>query len=146
MDVAFDNFDELTNTLSGADSLHETMSIMYQNLPDTSEKICLPETSVPTTVSLVVSSARTGKKRTLYQQGTLLEPYRQKTEMPVFSYKHTDVFSLPDVSQNARNLDLIWMISHALNVGTVPMLVGYNAKTYEVNLSKQDVRYMRNLR
>ena len=30
MGVAFDNFDELSNTLSGADTLHDTMGILYQ--------------------------------------------------------------------------------------------------------------------
>ena len=31
MGLAFDNYDELTNTLSGAETLHDTMGILYQN-------------------------------------------------------------------------------------------------------------------
>ena len=32
MGLAFDNCDEFTNTPSGADSLHDTMCIFYQNV------------------------------------------------------------------------------------------------------------------
>uniref|UniRef100_UPI00358F9BFB uncharacterized protein isoform X2 n=1 Tax=Myxine glutinosa TaxID=7769 RepID=UPI00358F9BFB len=31
--LAFDNFDEMTQTLSGSNTLHDTMGILYQNLP-----------------------------------------------------------------------------------------------------------------
>ena len=34
MGLAFDNFDEMTQTLAGADTLHDTMGIIYQNVPD----------------------------------------------------------------------------------------------------------------
>lgn len=33
MRLAFDNYDELTDTLSGKDTLHDTMGILYQNVP-----------------------------------------------------------------------------------------------------------------
>ena len=33
MGLAFDNFDELTQTLSGSGTLHDTMGILYQNIP-----------------------------------------------------------------------------------------------------------------
>ena len=34
MGVAFDNYDELCNTLSGSDTLHDTMGILYQEIGD----------------------------------------------------------------------------------------------------------------
>ena len=33
MGLPFDNFDELTQTLSGSDTLHDIMCILYQNMP-----------------------------------------------------------------------------------------------------------------
>ena len=32
MGLAFDNYDELTATLSGGETLHDTMGILYQNI------------------------------------------------------------------------------------------------------------------
>lgn len=31
-ELAFDNYDELTSTLSGAQTVHDTMGILYQNI------------------------------------------------------------------------------------------------------------------
>ena len=146
MGVAFDNFDELTNTFSGADMPHDTMGIMYQNVTDESEETRSVEPSESVSLLPIVPSTRTGRKRSLEQQEVSLEPHCKKPKMTVFSYKHVDVFNLPDVSGAARNLDLMWMMSHALDVGKVPMWVGYNAKNYEDKLPKQEVRYMPNLR
>lgn len=40
---------------------------------------------------------------------------------------------------------LMWMMSHALGIGKVPMWGGYNAENYVDGLPKQAVRYMPNL-
>lgn len=144
MGLAFDNFDEMTNTLSGTDTLHDTMGIMYQNIPKASEEARPVEAN--TELPSIVLSSRKDRKRSLETEDVLLVPYRKKTKMTVFSYRNTDVFNLPNVNAEAKNLDLVWMMSHALDVGKIPMWVGFNASRYQDNLPKQEVRYMPNLR
>ena len=144
--LAFDNFDEMTQTLSGANSLHDTMGILYQNVPATDE-----ERNASAVVAVATSSSRrqvkTGKRRrTLQSTDTELQPYRNTPKMTNFSYQNTAVYSLPDVSNKAHNCDLVWMMSHAIGNDVLPMWVGFNASIYSDHLPKQDVRYMPNLR
>lgn len=61
MGVAFGNFDELTNTLSGADSMHDIMGIIYQNVPANSEEAMSVEPSVSTSLSPIVPNTRNRK-------------------------------------------------------------------------------------
>jgi len=144
--LAFDSFDEMTQTLSGANSLHDTMCILYQNVPAPDEE---REASAVVAVS-TSSSARqlqTGKrKRTFESADTAFQPYRKIPKMTKFSYQNTAVYSLPDVSNKARNFDLVWMMSHAIGSDVLPMWVGFNASICSDHLPKQDVRYMPNLR
>lgn len=141
MGVAFDNFDELTHTLSGSNTLHDTMGILYQNIPRPTEEKVLVEDTVTKEPKKIK-----GKKRSLDVQERSLQPYRRKPKMQVFDYTNTDVFHLPDISQQARNLDTVWMMSHTLGVEKLPMWVGFNALSYQDNLPKQEVRYLPNMR
>ena len=52
MGLAFDNFDELSETLTGANTLHYTMGILYQN------KTPLAEYDHPTTATHITSVPR----------------------------------------------------------------------------------------
>ena len=118
--LAFDNFDDVTQMLSGADSLHDTLGIIYQNIPNaepshhdvargTTDK---GKASVTSKAPVPKKSSR---KRTLDTSNWMpLAPYRKVPKMTSFSYRNTAVFSIPDVSTRARHLDLIWMIIHAL--------------------------------
>ena len=99
-----------------------------------------------TVLQLIVPSSKKGRKRSLQTEESLMVPYCKKTKMTAFSYRYTDVFNLPNVSAVAKNMDLVWMMSHALDVGMIPMWVGFNASKYQDNLPKQEVRYMPNLR
>lgn len=51
MGVTFDNINELSNTLSGADTLHDTMRILYQNVSDESKE--RRSTSLPPIVPII---------------------------------------------------------------------------------------------
>ena len=145
MSLAFDNFEEITQTLSGADSLHDTMGILYQNIPT----VAFPQVAeAPSKKSIDGALKKSTRKRTLEIQDLSVAPYHGKSKMRIFDYKNTDVFNLPtgDVVK-ARHRDLIWMMSHAFGGDELPMWVGLNAKlTADDKLPRQEVYYMPNLR
>ena len=131
MGLAFDNFDELTNTLSGSDTLHDTMGILYQSKPQQASS-----RQPLTTVS------HKSRKRKLEVDDAPLQPYRKVPKMSVFNYTTVDIWSLSDVDKYGRKLDLIWMMKHTLQAENIPMWVGFNAKYYVDSLPKQVVLHM----
>lgn len=147
MGLAFDNFDEMTQTLSGSNTLHDTMGILYQNLPGDRTSIQqINETPTPVRKAIPGAKKAVQKKRSLTVADTPLAPYFGVPKMTVFSYKNTSVFSLPDAAIRARHLNLVWMMCHALETDVLPMWVGFNAIFYKDELPKQEVRYMPNLK
>lgn len=150
MGLAFDNFDELTQTLSGADSLHDTMGILYQNIPDDDTdcpdvgRDAADRGKAPSKGSVTKKS----RKRTLDTTNEMaIAPYRKVPKMTRFSYTNSAVYSVPDVSVSAKYQDLLWMMSHAVGTALHPMWIGFNAGLSSTDrLPKQEVRYMPNLK
>ena len=143
--LAFDNFDEFTQTLSGSGTLHDTMGILYQNMPSSpSERIPIHSSgnqAIPDEIT-----RETKKKRSLTVADEPLVPYVGSPKVRHFSYNDTNVFTLPDCTSKARQLDLVWMMNHALGTRLIPMWVGFNARNYSDSLPKQEVRYMPNIK
>ena len=75
-----------------------------------------------------------------------LQPYRGKPKVSLFEYENTDIFSQVDVSVRPRQLDVIWMIHHALGTYVMPMWVGFNAEIQKYDLPQQMIMYMPNLK
>lgn len=139
----------MTQTLSGSNTLHDTMGILYQNLPCDSGPTSIQQTDASAATvrkSTALGAKKAVKKRSLTAPETPLVPYFCIPKITVFKYKNTSVFSQPNVVMRARHLDLIWMMSHALGTDVLPMWVGFNATTYKDKLPRQDVRYMPNLK
>ena len=135
--VAFDNFDELTETLSGSDTHHDTMGILYQSLDEanTKEPVAVPE---------VRARAKGPRKRSLEAQDQQLPPCRGRPKMTSFDYNNTEVFNQPDVYKHGGHMDFAWLMAHALDVENVSMWVGFMSKYYVDNLPQQVVRYLPN--
>ena len=151
MGMAFDNFDELTQTLSGSNTLHDTMGILYQNIAEDKDVPQFTASSATSTTKEISSTSSTKekvpkKKRSLTVSDDPLGPYFGVPKMTTFHYSDTNVFSLPDVTTSARQLDLVWMISHALQTDLLPMWVGFNAKFHKDSLPRQEIYYMPNLK
>ncbi|KAK6176301.1 hypothetical protein SNE40_014608 [Patella caerulea] len=83
--LAFDNFDELTGTLSGADTLHDTMGILYQN-KRTQTWVDLTGIRNPEPGSQ--TKKKFAKKRNLQVMHHPLEPYRKKNMHEDFRLRH----------------------------------------------------------
>lgn len=73
MGLFFDNYDELTHTLSGAESLHDAMSILYQ--VDVPVEPVNGESSAMSEKTLATKRSRKG---TLPLTDAPLDPYRKR--------------------------------------------------------------------
>jgi hypothetical protein len=98
---AFDNYDELTqltHTLSGAETLHDTMGILYQEIP------AFDKGEPPQPV--VEEDTRPGRKRAqrkLQVDYGDIEPYHKKPKMSEFTYESTDIRNLPNFAAVGKN-------------------------------------------
>ena len=118
MGNAFDNYDELVHTLSGFESLHDTMGIFYQNIDPHATEVDAEQPPVPCQTKTVQPTQR---KRKLDVLPAEIVPYQKKPRMDQFEYPDTEYRKLPKLSSRARKLDTLFLVSHYLNSETVPM-------------------------
>ena len=109
--VAFDNYDENSETLSGAGTLHDTVGICFQNIP--TEQGC----SLQTYESNAVASKK--RKRSIEMPDRSIEPYRKRPKIQTFQYE-TTINDCPANLLNAKRQDALWMISH-YSIENTPM-------------------------
>ena len=145
--LAWDNYDERTETLSGLGTLHDTVGICYQNETDLSpatnalanDSVDSSELRIPAQIIPETYKSR----RSLKLQQPILEPYRKKPRITVFKYTVTDIPRPPKLTTVERR-DLFWMINVATSPET-PMWVGWNSQMTDDPLPKQKIAYMENL-
>ena len=147
--VAFDNYDRFTETMSGKNTLHDTVGIAYQvyqleddqngesrNIEDCdTDELILPVTK---------------KRRRTYEANDLdIEPYRKKPKMnkgtflPLNDKRRSYV---PDSQKDSWLKDFLWMTDlFTNNLKTTPMWVGWNSLLYPRKLHYQKIWYLRQL-
>ena len=126
--LAFDNYDQNTETLSGSGTLHDTVGIVYQNIDD---NISIPCEPISTSGEQVQVASR---KRSFESMPQDIIPHRKKPKMRTFFYAEMtppEPFNL----QLALNRDLIWSILCTLGK-EVPMWVGWNSIVTKDKLPK----------
>ena len=87
--LAWDNYDENIETLSGCDTVHDTVGICYQNIPSGIQDNILTDTPSTTqeTEHLSVEVTKTKRSsRAFVSEPQPLEPYRKKPKMTKFQY------------------------------------------------------------
>ena len=139
--VAFDNFDRYVETLSGKDTLHDTVGIVYQNVSNMENH----ESAIDNTPSEEPNTK--SKKRRAYEGISFdIEPYHKKPKMnkkkmlPLNDQRRKDQ---PLSIQNSKILDLKWMINFGFNDTKTPMWVGWNSQnTVSVHDEKQHIAYL----
>lgn len=145
MGTAFDNYDELTNTLSGANTLHDTMGILYQIKSGGPSVAVQNETRDKTLATTGKSTSSKGRqKRKLELPHKVLQPYRKKPKMDTFAYTVTEIPKTAS-STRGKQVDKLWMMGHAHKAERLPMWAGFNAKFHKDKIQKQDVYYLPNL-
>ena len=142
--LAWGNFDINLETLSGADSIHHTFGICYQDEQGPQNENIQDQQNI--------NSARPlSRKRKIkdifhvneYQAADDLPPYLKKPKMLRFSFTNTNIFP-PDTLSNATDLDNIWEIL-INSFERIPFWTGWNSKRLEPaqTTQHQKVRYMK---
>ena len=137
--VAYDNYDEICETLSGAGTLHDTVGICYQN------SISQAQTTVTdkdiSNIHQGISRLGLTRKSFVYKERNL-EPYRKKPKISQYCY---DVKSVPRPQELTlfEYRDYLWMMS--MESRPTPMWTGWNSLITEDALPKQKVLYLENL-
>ena len=140
--VAFDNFDRYVETLTGKDTLHDTVGIAYHDIPfaDINQSNVFDDTVE--NIDMEVSRKR---RRRFESEGLDLEPYRKKPKMrsstliPLLDYKRQFI---PSSLEQARLLDMLWMMSLHYLPRETPMWVGWNSRVQPGEDTCQKVWYL----
>ena len=137
--TTWDNFDINVETMSGADTIHHTYGICYQNIGS--------QAAAP--ISDLGEKVGCGRKRkiNMISQSLLnaeeVQPYWKKPKMSQFPQLKTIIFS-PESFHVYQDLDTLWMIAFN-NLYSIPMWTGFNTqRTYETN--HQRVGYMKHIK
>ena len=136
--LAWEKFDVNLETLSGADSVHHTYRICYQNVSST---IQVPQKITETTckkrkikdITSVLKEAREME----------LPPCRKKPEMSYLEFTKIKMTKLESL-QITKHLDFTWMTSFNLLENT-PMWTGWNTEQFIEEYSRQRVEYMQDI-
>ena len=168
--LGFDNYDKRVETLTGKDTLHDTVGILYQNISQDStatpspaptsdisisrrkhRNVSIPvveETNLDGTPASNVQQKRAKKRRTLDCPADELEPYRKRPKMTCTV--NTDDFQKskePDDYMTAVYKDLLWVLYVYLNPDQPLLWTGWNSEGISVGTSgtQQKVFYLKQI-
>lgn len=140
--LAFDNFDRFVDTLTGKDTLHDTVGIIFQEINDNYET---EEEADIRDIDDNENNLKTSKRRRTYNvEPHSITPYRKKPKL-VEQLEPIDTETrlvVPANLGNMKQLDLVWMFSHALKIPLTPMWVGFNSRIHVDKMPKQRVSYL----
>lgn len=140
MGLAWDNYDELTETLSGKDTLHDTVGICYQNRVDVDHATAEEFSQA---VSTDTGEKPAKRRRQFQAQEQTITPYKRRPSMSRFRYEiYTE--TTPTNFETAQKVNLIWVICcHMMN--RTPMWRGWNSLVVKDTLPLQEIGYMENI-
>lgn len=155
--IAFDNFDRFVDTLTGKDTLHDTVGIIYQNIvDDTNVTAAKTDASVQEndnindsadgndslTSNNETSRIRKRRRRCFDAIVNEIEPYKKKPKID----SHFPIPNIDQLSVIPEDLkmwsNLAWLLSHKLGIPDIPMWIGYNSQIIEDNSPLQKVSYL----
>ncbi|KAG5860738.1 hypothetical protein JTB14_025285 [Gonioctena quinquepunctata] len=139
--VAWDNYYRFVETSSGKNTLHDTVGIIYQNIP-TEEELNIIKRNDAFREAQRNSSINVrdlaGRRKSSFEEQSFENVLYAKQRRPEFW--RSSVAS-PEEPQNLINFQhryFTWVLSHNLQISNTPMWVGYNAK-----ISKDDSRILK---
>ncbi len=138
--LAWDNYDENLETLSGSGTLHDTVGICYQNEVDIPQADAMNDQA---SNEIRIQTKMTKKaKRVFHMADMALEPYRKKPKISVFEYDVKETTE-PKMLRTVEFRDIFWMMN--ITTSQTPMWTGWNSLITEDKLPKQKIMYMENL-
>ncbi|GFY56833.1 hypothetical protein TNIN_336681 [Trichonephila inaurata madagascariensis] len=123
--VAFDNFDRYVDTLTGKDTLHDTVGIIYQNVSDNHD-IELNSSSI--SGNLDIPLPPTKRRRSFNEEIPELPSFSHRLQMLEILTPVENEPSLPANLPLIETIDLLYLLSHFLHVPNTPMWTGFNSK------------------
>ena len=124
--MAWDNYDENSETLSGSGTLHDTVGICYQNLtPQNTEQNINLAREDSSDFGEAGPAAKRPRKRSFEKQDIQLEPYRKKPKFSTFHYEKKTC-EVPSNLKQAENRDMLWMMTNVFH-DNAPVWVGWNS-------------------
>ena len=115
--------DRFVETLSGKNTLHDTVGIVYQSLSEQTSRAAATALENRLSVSGDSTSGRKSK-RTFESFGVDIEPYHKKpkiSSIELMSLRCTGRQWIPETYQVANVNDLLWMIQFSILPKSTPM-------------------------
>ena len=142
--VAFDNLDRFCATLTGTDTLHDTVGIVYQNVPSDNQLVNLQQLSLNAQEE-EDSAATPGNRRRRSFEPTLFEipPYQKCIKLVTESLVELDDGRRGIIAtsfETAKLLDFVWLL-HFPDRG-VPMWFGFMSKKVPNIYPMQTIEYL----
>ena len=146
--LAFDNYDENCETLSGSGTLHDTVGITYQNVSDSeSHSININQSDEQTGCQQDPASfevaKRSGKMRSFDAPQYDVQPYRKKPRISTFEYS-IKTPAKPSNLKQVQHRDVIWVILSIMKT-SLPMWAAWNSLITKDSLPRQTIGYLQNI-
>ena len=155
-DVAWDNFDRFVETITGKETVHDTVGITYQTIteeeptdqePGDDENLLSEEETCFTreVTEAIHETLDKKKRRRAYQSRSLnIIPYRKKLKLRTSDFLSNDKpirlkFENTSASMNNWKIDTSWMLNYVVNLHILtPLWPGWNSNLTEpINTHKR---------
>ena len=156
--VAWDNFDRFVDTVSGKETLHDTVGIAYQTITEEEpieqeatddEHPSAEETSFIREIIEVQGSLSKRKRRRAYHSSSAdILPYRKKPKLRTsdfLSNNNPKRLKYESSSASKRNwkIDILWMLNYVANSNSLtPLWPGWNSRLITPKQYTQKVWYL----
>ena len=148
--VCFDNFDLFMDTLTGKDTLHDTVGMVYQFQVDENlrQAIATPHVgpaSLRSTPATRPHQPLRKRRRALEAEELHIQPYHKSLKLVTQTLTNLNDEIREEIApsyQNAKLFDFVWQLCVALKVPNTPMWTGFNSKIVENKNPLQVVRYL----
>ena len=139
--LAWDNYNEILETLSGLGALNDTVGICFQNVDEIASDLVKQQEQQASASKPPPQPWKLGKRK-FTPTGKNIAPYHKKPKIKRMDFAIRTVPRPPRVTTDQYN-DMLWMMSCSLYV--TPMWQGWNSKLIEDPLPQTRIRYMNNI-
>ena len=140
--VGFDNFDLFVSTMTGKDTLHDTVGIVIQDIPVEEEQV-LSETEYEEPDTDLQRIKR--RRKTYVARDLDIAPYHKQPRMFTESMLQLDDPRRKidtEIFHSANKIDFLWMTFLFSEIPETPMWVGFNSLIVENKHPIQRVSYL----
>lgn len=142
--VGFDNFDLFVDTLSGKETLHDTVGIVYQDVPAIPIQENLASSHATSRPSVQRQPAKK-RRRALEVEEFPIVPHHKSLKLKTQSLTDLEDETravIAPLYSTAQTFDFIWMLQICMKVENTPMWTGWNSKLVENRHPMQVIQYL----